>query len=149
MNLRSVGYWPPLGPEGRAAVEEAADPGFHGTYVWRACRWYARRPQAVTSWRGYSTCRLCGVLAGTRDHYRDDLVWPEGYAHYVEAHAVRPPPHFIAAALAAYEGRAPGDDDLYPPRPGAAELPNLNPDMDPLTHEPPFWRVEVKDGNPG
>lgn len=61
-------------------------------------------------WMGYSECRLCREKAGprllgtrlehwecngTRDFGDGVYVWPEGYAHYVEIHAVKPPEDFI------------------------------------------------------
>jgi hypothetical protein len=62
-------------------------------------------------WLGYSECRLCREAAGpadpnrtrlqswemngARDHGDGVYVWPEGYAHYVEVHSVRPPEDFL------------------------------------------------------
>jgi len=62
-------------------------------------------------WMGCSECRLCREAAGPRDPHcttrerweangsRDfgdgTYAWPEGYAHYVEVHAVKPPEDFL------------------------------------------------------
>lgn len=51
-------------------------------------------------WMGYSRCRICGLLNGTKCVTFDgSWVFPEGFAHYVEMHHVRPPDEFIQHAL--------------------------------------------------
>ena len=48
------------------------------------------------SWRGNSVCRfLCGQDTGSRCFTDGAYVWPEGFAHYVAEHGVRPPQEFI------------------------------------------------------
>ncbi len=81
--------------EGWAATEAA-------TYA--ACVWHLRRCM-LESWElGSSWCRMsadcpaasmgCGSLTdGT-------WVWPEGYAHYLDRHSVRPPEAFLVHVLA-------------------------------------------------
>lgn len=50
----------------------------------------------VEHWMGWSSCRLCGDMHnGTRDQGDGAFVWPEGFAHYVEVHGVRPPEEFV------------------------------------------------------
>jgi hypothetical protein len=49
---------------------------------------------------GYSKCRVCGCHNGTADFHDNAYVWPEGFGHYIEAHAVKPPQHFIDHVLA-------------------------------------------------
>jgi hypothetical protein len=60
---------------------------------------------------GYSECRLCREAAGPSDPHESRMeswerngtqdfgdgvyVWPEGYAHYVKVHAVKPPEEFL------------------------------------------------------
>lgn len=44
---------------------------------------------------GYHTCLMCGSDAGYQDLTDGTYVWPEGYAHYIEAHGVKPPQDFI------------------------------------------------------
>jgi ankyrin repeat protein len=62
---------------------------------------YLRKGRTACAWRGYSFCRFdCGVpfdQMGTRDLTDEEWVWPEGFAHYVEHHAVRPPAEFLDA----------------------------------------------------
>lgn len=49
---------------------------------------------------GYSPCRLCeNEHNGTTELMSETYVWPEGYAHYVEQHGVKPPQDFINHAL--------------------------------------------------
>lgn len=45
---------------------------------------------------GYSWCRICHRNDnGTKDLTDGVYIWPEGYAHYIEAHGVKPPQDFI------------------------------------------------------
>lgn len=39
---------------------------------------------------GYSKCRLCGELNGTKTIYDETFAWPEGLKHYIEKHGVKP-----------------------------------------------------------
>jgi hypothetical protein len=43
---------------------------------------------------GYSDCRICGCLNGTKSFRLDVWEWPEGFRHYVAEHEVRPSPEF-------------------------------------------------------
>ena len=53
-------------------------------------------PRVKFKWRGYSTCRICGLSPNGSTCIADDtFVWPEGFAHYIEEHSVRPPQEFI------------------------------------------------------
>lgn len=61
------------------------------------------------SYRAKSFCRFrCGVTPARMGHrdLTDGLwVWPEGLAHYVEAHSVRLPERFVAHAIAHPDAR--------------------------------------------
>lgn len=47
-------------------------------------------------YRGYSTCRICGKHNNGDSCLTDNTwVWPEGLAHYLEEHNVKPPQEFI------------------------------------------------------
>lgn len=52
------------------------------------------------SYRGMSHCRICGCLNGSQELTDGAYLWPSGFAHYVEAHSVRPPQAFVAHVLA-------------------------------------------------
>lgn len=57
---------------------------------------HLRGGEPVEYWRGNSTCRFgCDIDNGSRDLSDGTYVWPEGFAHYVEAHNVKPPQEFI------------------------------------------------------
>lgn len=57
---------------------------------------YAEAWAEVTSYRGWSTCRLCGKHNGSTELNLRGWTWPEGYRHYIEVHNVRPSPEFKA-----------------------------------------------------
>jgi hypothetical protein len=57
---------------------------------------YLTMPHTHEAWRGYHTCRLCGVPAGSHEVCDGAYVWPEGLAHYVAEHAVALPEAFVA-----------------------------------------------------
>ena len=40
---------------------------------------------------GYSQCRVCGKLNGSREFMNDYFIWPEGLLHYIEEHNVKIP----------------------------------------------------------
>lgn len=53
----------------------------------------------VQSYRGSSTCRMCGQLNGSREFIVGDWEWPSGYRHYIGAHSVKPSDEFQAFIL--------------------------------------------------
>lgn len=61
---------------------------------------FLRAGTRAGSWLGWSTCRCCGKPNGSLDFTDSVYIWPEGFAHYVEAHAVRPPAEFVDHVLA-------------------------------------------------
>jgi hypothetical protein len=48
--------------------------------------------------KGHSTCRLCGIENGATEFCltlkKTTWVWPQGLAHYIKEHGVRPPKAF-------------------------------------------------------
>jgi hypothetical protein len=74
---------------------------------------YLKDAPDVESWRGSSWCRFEGTQGRGRQRppcvgeqgmgYTDKgdgvYVWPAGFAHYVEAHGVRPPDEFVDHVL--------------------------------------------------
>lgn len=83
-------------------------------------------PTDITQWRGYSSCRVCGGLNGSRCYATGPFVWPEGYLHYVLEHGVRPPESMIAYAMEAMSGPVPGlprgDARSRPPQPPGPDV---------------------------
>ena len=49
----------------------------------------------VRTYMGYSECRMCGRENGDLELSDSVFVWPEGLAHYVADHGVRPPDRFV------------------------------------------------------
>ena len=41
-------------------------------------------------YKGFSRCRICNKVNGTKEHVIENWNWPEGFLHYVEEHNVRP-----------------------------------------------------------
>lgn len=67
---------------------------------------YLKAGETKTMWRGFSYCRLCGKdMLGTTCLTDGTYTWPEGFAHYIQAHAVKPPEEFLAHV------RAQGSDE--------------------------------------
>ena len=66
---------------------------------------YLHAGSLVSFSQGTSWCRFrCGVpdaAMGSADLGDGTYVWPQGFAHYLEAHAVKPPDDFVAHALRA------------------------------------------------
>lgn len=101
--MRAIGYWtsevgyrvPGFGlPDPHDFVDPAWDQGER-----RAVIAYLCSGRQFASWRGWSRCRFCGVHNGSRCLEDGTYVWPEGFAHYLEVHAVRPPHEFVRHAL--------------------------------------------------
>jgi hypothetical protein len=96
-----VGYWrDPDYPEETAHLPEPQDLVDH---TWdRAERaevvGYLRRGEAHRLYAGYARCRLGCAKGGmgNRDLTDGVYAWPEGLAHYVETHDVKPPEPFLA-----------------------------------------------------
>jgi hypothetical protein len=103
--LRLIGYWDgPAAKGGWPAVHDFVvsdpEPGQQQAVVT-----YLRSGTAYVAAAGFSLCRICGAANGSTEltdgtHF----VWPEGLAHYVEAHDVRLPDEVVAVAT---QGRAP------------------------------------------
>jgi hypothetical protein len=62
---------------------------------------WLKRGTVLHQWRGHHTCLLCGDFTGSADLGFDLWQWPEGYAHYVEVHGVKPPPAILAYTIPA------------------------------------------------
>ena len=61
---------------------------------------YLKAGKKMMAYCGTSTCRLClNDNNGSQDFFDEVYVWPEGFAHYVEEHGVKPPQAFIDHVL--------------------------------------------------
>ncbi|BDD79705.1 hypothetical protein [Burkholderia phage FLC9] len=50
----------------------------------------------VHHYRGWSHCRICGEMNGTKEFVLGGFTWPQGYRHYLSDHNVEPDPEFKA-----------------------------------------------------
>jgi hypothetical protein len=97
-----VGYWcdpddpkTAMLPDPHDMIDASWDPAERNRVVA-----YLRAGRELYAFRGSSWCRFrCGVSSrrmGYRDLTDGEYVWPEGFAHYVKAHGVKPPAAFLA-----------------------------------------------------
>jgi hypothetical protein len=107
--LKFIGYWAgnqhPSRLGARPGVALALpDPADYVDGSWNLAELadvmdYLQDGKTWIAWGGYSWCRfLCDVplvALGCRDLTDGTYVWPEGFAHYVAAHSVKPPQEFI------------------------------------------------------
>lgn len=94
--LVAVGYWRSNGDD----LSKLPDPRTHVHADWLgserdAVARYLRQGKVHARWRGNSRCRICGITNGSLDLSDGIFVWPQGFAHYVEEHHVRPPQALI------------------------------------------------------
>lgn len=101
MTRREVGFWWSADSSLNARYPKAPD---CVDFSWdprerAAVLAYVRAGKQGDCYRGWSDCRICGVHNGSCDLTDGTYVWPEGFAHYIEKHGVKPPQHFIEHAL--------------------------------------------------
>ncbi len=100
---KPIGYW-------ARSKESATEEGLPWPGDWIDVSWSPVQRAAVVrylqnrgdegaTYRGFSRCRLCGITNGSSERFDDVYVWPEGFAHYVEVHGVRPPKEFFDHVL--------------------------------------------------
>ena len=97
--LRALGYWrsedEPELPDPAEFLDASWDPEERAV----VSRYLAGGDRAI-SWRGLSWCRLCELKHNGSHCLSDETyVWPEGLAHYVEVHSLRPPAEFLQHVL--------------------------------------------------
>ena len=77
---------------------------------------YLKGGRLFETWRGHSWCRFrCGIddcEMGCREFTDGEWVWPEGLAHYVEAHGVLLPEDFVSRAMATQSAQPGGSDKV-------------------------------------
>ena len=94
--LRSFGFWwsdrEPELPHPSAYVDETWDAEERRQVVE-----YIREAPVYLLWKGWSWCRFgCKGHFGTKDLTDGAWIFPEGLAHYVECHGVKPSDDFLA-----------------------------------------------------
>lgn len=108
--LIEVGFWAdPRDPEDdRPHPSTFVDKEWGKTVASRVVALYIRSAFLESFELGYSFCRLCESSKGANRHSirmgcctmtDGKYVWPEGLAHYVTVHAVRPPSEFVDRAV--------------------------------------------------
>ena len=96
-NLIPVGFWALRKEEAHEGLPwpgNLIDPSWRDAERAHAIA-YLKGGKSIAQYRGMSGCRLCGKRNGSQDFGDTSYVWPQGYAHYVEAHFVKPPQHFL------------------------------------------------------
>jgi hypothetical protein len=92
--LIAIGFWAspeaPELPDPRRFVDERWDPTERDMVID-----YLRRGFVVSAYLGKSACRLCDKAVGSLQLSDGVFAWPDGLAHYLEAHDVRLPPRFV------------------------------------------------------
>uniref|UniRef100_A0A6M3L0S4 Uncharacterized protein n=1 Tax=viral metagenome TaxID=1070528 RepID=A0A6M3L0S4_9ZZZZ len=49
----------------------------------------------ISSYKGFSKCRICKQKVGSREFEFKNWIWPEGFLHYIEKHNIKPTDDFI------------------------------------------------------
>jgi hypothetical protein len=115
--IRAIGYWRPS----QASIEAhpqfyrkahllaLPDPRDHVEPNWdpeqrRLIAMYLKEGVQKFAWRGMSCCRICGIRNGSTCLTDGTFVWPQGFAHYIEEHGVRPPEEFVRHAMQTIQG---------------------------------------------
>src|SRR6516165_2505180 len=93
--LKLIGYWaqseePSLYPHPKRLVR----PGWREEDRGRIAA-YLRAGIVLRAFCGFSRCRICGIPNGTLELTDGEWAWPEGLAHYIEAHAVYLPDEVV------------------------------------------------------
>jgi hypothetical protein len=60
---------------------------------------YLKDAPRYLEYRGYSECRLCGVINGSCDLTDGEWAWPSGLYHYCEVHNIILPDEFIKTMI--------------------------------------------------
>ncbi|MEO0468233.1 MAG: hypothetical protein AAF206_01335 [Bacteroidota bacterium] len=102
--IRTIGYWSGEGPsndhhpDAEDFIVDAPYP--HQADVVAYLKKGTRMPHISL---GFSICRICGISNGTQDLSDGKYMWPEGLAHYVEAHQLRLPAEFEKHVLSDWQ----------------------------------------------
>jgi spore cortex formation protein SpoVR/YcgB (stage V sporulation) len=107
-DLKFIGYWD--AEEYRAKLgNDLPDPSNYIDEDWNATERalviaHLTQGKHWEGWLGQSSCRFgCSLTNGSTDITDHTYVWPQGFAHYVEAHGVKPSQEFIDHILGIQE----------------------------------------------
>lgn len=93
---KPVGFWSggyPSSPD-LPSAEDCVDPSWDPEERAEVAL-YLESAKVSRSYRGFSDCRICGKMNGSREHTDGEWYWPSGFSHYLREHDVRPPQEFI------------------------------------------------------
>jgi hypothetical protein len=94
MDVRLIGCWKsevnPAWPDVRDFIDLEWDDGERDEVLW-----YTKSGTTARAFMEPSMCRLCGTRNGSAEDTDGTYIWPEGLAHYIEAHGVRLPAEFV------------------------------------------------------
>ncbi len=92
--LIRIGYWQAEATDGWPDVTAFIDASWNADDRERVVD-HLRHGSLARAYMGFSTCRVCGARNGSLELTDGKYIWPEGLAHYVEAHGVRLPDDFV------------------------------------------------------
>jgi hypothetical protein len=99
--VKGIGYWAsdhePLSTLPHPS--EYVDEDWYGSKEHIHVLAYLGRQAEVAQYMGQSPCRICGENNGSTSMSDGVYVWPQGFAHYLDAHSVKPPQEFIDHVL--------------------------------------------------
>lgn len=102
-NLKYLGYWRTR--DRRCTRDLRPNPFDYVDLLWdsgeraRVVK-HLQGGETLYQWLGSSTCRFCELRPNGNRCFTDGTYgWPEGLAHYVELHGLRPPEEFVQYVL--------------------------------------------------
>ncbi|ONH32489.1 hypothetical protein [Pseudofrankia asymbiotica] len=108
-----IGYWAGKGAEGWPSPGDFIDANWDADERDLVAD-YLRRGFVHGAYMGVSPCRICGRDNGSLELSDGTYVWPEGLAHYLTDHGVRPPKPFVAHVWATIDAlEAAGRDESW------------------------------------
>lgn len=107
--LRAIGFWRGRDYPDLPDPRDFIDPGWALEERLEILE-YLRGGRVLHHYLGPAPCRLCGERVGSTTRTDGVYAWPEGLAHYLEAHALRPPPAFVDHVLSVHDQELSVDD---------------------------------------
>lgn len=99
MNNMIVGYWSDGDDNGYPDVRTQVDASWDEKEKNKVLHYLRNRVTRSRRFRGSSTCRICNDRNGSCEDTDGVYTWPEGFAHYIKEHDVKPTQAFITHVL--------------------------------------------------
>lgn len=93
-NLKRIGFWQSESEPNLPLVSKFIDSTWNHSEKLMILD-YLQKGKVITTYRGWSTCRVCEKKNGSSDLSDGVYVWPEGYYHYIAHHNVKPTEEFL------------------------------------------------------